>query len=86
MLKRKRRRYHRCRRSDIADEAENLVAFVKLLNGFGSAGRFIGIVRRNEAQAAPIHPAVVILRLERCLDADAHLQPELPRWPRKRPR
>ncbi len=60
-------------RAEIADKAENLLLFVKLLHGIDGARRFIAVVGYDEAQHAAVNAARVVGLPECCLDADLDL-------------
>ena len=71
-------RNRRRRRSDIADEAEDMVLVAKDLHGVGCVRRLVAVVRRHESQESSVHASRVIDLAEGGLDADLHLAAELP--------
>src|SRR5262249_41988969 len=64
------------RRAHVADHSENLVIFIEPLHCFGSSGRLVTIVSRNEPKLSAVHSTTRINCIERGFDADLHILAE----------
>ena len=63
-------------RAHVADHSENLVFFIEPFHCFGSSGRLVAVVRRDEPKLSAVHAAACIDGVERGFDADLHVLAE----------
>src|SRR3984893_6975838 len=67
---------HRGGRSDISDDAEDLVFVVELLHGIAGAGRLITVISRDQLKHPAFHAAGLVDPVEGRIDPELHLAPK----------
>ena len=70
--------HHRRRRPDIADDAEHLILFVKLLHRFAGARGLVAVVGGKQLEHPAIHAAGIVDAIEGGLDPELHLPSQFP--------